>query len=225
MGPASGALRAWELKEPRSGLSWSLRGNGFWSRHRLNAANRTWHRRTISQLPFDMHIDTKARNCNFLSVFASLRGSLLCQWTVRCVAPSHTQCSYEWVGPEQGFPPDSWKMKKTFKKTQIRHTQGKNANHSPETNSLKKKKDLFLLTNPFQDFGLESSRVFRIVDFNYDFSPTRPKFHLLRAAKTKRKEKKRNRVRFDPRKHVVPLPSSICAAVAKLNVPDDTEMP
>lgn len=35
-----------------------------------------------------MHIDTNAQNCNFLSVFVSLRGSLSCQWIVRCVVLS-----------------------------------------------------------------------------------------------------------------------------------------
>jgi len=60
----------------------------FWSYHRLNTANRTWHCSTISQLPFDMHIDTNAQNCNFLSEFVSLRGSLSCQWIVRCAALS-----------------------------------------------------------------------------------------------------------------------------------------
>lgn len=73
-----------------------------------------------------MHIDTNAQNCNFLSVFVSLRGSLSCQWIVRCVVLSlplyHSlslfQYSYEWGGPEQGFPPDSWKMEKTISKLQ-----------------------------------------------------------------------------------------------------------
>lgn len=35
-----------------------------------------------------MHIDTNAQNCNFLSEFVSLRGSLSCQWIVRCAALS-----------------------------------------------------------------------------------------------------------------------------------------
>lgn len=35
-----------------------------------------------------MHIDTNAQNCNFLSEFVRLRGSLSCQWIVRCAAPS-----------------------------------------------------------------------------------------------------------------------------------------
>lgn len=56
------------------------------SNHRLNTSNRTWHCRTISQLPFDMHIDTNVQNCNFLSEFVSLRGSLSCQWIVRCIS-------------------------------------------------------------------------------------------------------------------------------------------
>lgn len=76
-----------ESKRAWSGLSEPVK-KWFWSHHRLNTANRTWHCRTISQLPFDMHIDTNAQNCNFLSEFVSLRGSLSCQWIVRCAALS-----------------------------------------------------------------------------------------------------------------------------------------
>ena len=100
----------------------------FWSYHRLNIANRTWRCRTISQLPFDMHIDTNAQNCNFLSEFVSLRGSLSCQWIVRCAAlslssspslsislsrsPSLFSSAPLCECPEKGFPPDSRKMEK-----------------------------------------------------------------------------------------------------------------
>lgn len=71
-----------------------------------------------------MHIDTNAQNCNFLSVFVSLRGSLSCQWIVRCVVLSLSLSLDQSLllfsnificeGPEKGFPPDSWKMEKTI---------------------------------------------------------------------------------------------------------------
>lgn len=65
-----------------------------------------------------MHIDTNAQNCNFLSEFVSLRGSLSCQWIVRCVVLALSFALFLFLstydGPKKGFAPDRWKNEKAI---------------------------------------------------------------------------------------------------------------
>lgn len=88
-----------------------------------------------------MHIDTNAQNCNFLSVFVSLRGSLLCQWIVRCVVLSlplyHSLFLFSNILMSEGVQNKDFLLTAGKWKRLFQNGRGKNVNCYPASGQKK----------------------------------------------------------------------------------------
>lgn len=196
-----------------------------------------------------MHIDTNAQNCNFLSEFVSLRGSLSCQWIVRCAALSlslplpltlsHTYmhslslfCSMlMWLRdcPENEFPPDGSKMVKTIFKMEGKECElswgsvhGKHI-FCLHLNSAELCIEAVICVLQPETFFAHAWRFCGMQMRSDSFAPEN-KFHLIPVSTYVPTTSTFPSKLCRAHKHVV-FPLSILRFRAKLNMPVDTEMP